>query len=252
MQARVDVERTASRQLESVREELATTQTALGKLRAESDAPRSRRPAGATALVEASGAPLQIPALSEAGVTAGSSPAVSAPVEERPRRVIRELSDTDRERIDRLEHQSGKDRARAQELERDVKRIKGRSETQQRMYVVTRGELDLAKDKFKALEKRLNRVLLERDLMRRAIKDLEKKSGISAERTEPTADELAASDQKVDDRVIAEKAEVERRESVAKAETERVAAQEASALAAPAQNAAATESAPTVESEKLN
>ena len=55
------------------------------------------------------------------------------------------------------------------------------------------------KDKFKALEKRLNRTLLERDLLRRAIKDLEKKTGMLAERTELTPDEMAASDRKVEE-----------------------------------------------------
>jgi hypothetical protein len=121
-----------------------------------------------------------------------------------PARKFRELSDADKERIQRLEQQTAKDRARSLELERETKRLRGRMETQHRIYVVTRGELDLLKDKFKALEKRLNRTLLERDLVRRAIKDLEKKSGILAERTELTAEEIADSDRKVEEKAVAD------------------------------------------------
>ena len=94
---------------------------------------------------------------------------------------------------------------------REVRRLKGRTETQARVYTVIKGELDLLKDKFKALEKRLNRTLLERDLLRRAIRDLEKKSGIAADRTELTADEVAASDRSVEERAAAEAAEIARR-----------------------------------------
>jgi hypothetical protein len=128
---------------------------------------------------------------------------VAAPATRR----FRELSDADRERIQRLEQQAAKDRGRALELEHETKRLRGRIETQHRIYVVTKGELDLVKDKFKALEKRLNRTLLERDLLRRAIKDLERKSGILAERTELTPEEIADSDRKVEEKRAADEVE---------------------------------------------
>src|SRR5262249_35039498 len=51
----------------------------------------------------------------------------------------------------------------------------------------------------------------ERDLLRRAIRDLEKKSGLAADRTELTADEMAASDRSVEERAAAEAAEIARR-----------------------------------------
>src|SRR5678815_4783905 len=124
---------------------------------------------------------------------------------------IRDRSDTDREKMDRLEHLANRERSRAQELSAEVRRLKGRTETQARVYTVIKGELDLLKDKFKALEKRLNRTLLERDLLRRAIRDLEKKSGLAADRTELTADEVAASDRSVEERTAAEAAELARR-----------------------------------------
>src|SRR5262249_51072952 len=107
-------------------------------------------------------------------------------------------------RMQRLEQQAARERARTVDLEHEVKRFRARAETQHRIYVVTKGELDLLKDKFKALEKRLNRTLLERDLLRRALADLERKSGIAAGRVELTAEEIAASDRKVEEQVAAE------------------------------------------------
>ena len=101
--------------------------------------------------------------------------------------------------MEKLEASANKERTRASELERELKRVKGRFETQQRIFNAQKSEVDLAKDKFKALEKRLNRTLLERDLLRRAIKDLEKKTGMLAERTELTPDEMAASDRKTEE-----------------------------------------------------
>ena len=192
VKARAEVERTASQQLEVVRSELASALTEVGRLKSEAEAFRTRRPAPAPTPAPAALAP------------------VAAPPAPEPRR-FRELSDTDREKMERLEHLANRERSRAQELSAEVRRLKGRTETQGRVYTVIKGELDLLKDKFKALEKRLNRTLLERDLLRRAIRDLEKKSGLAADRTELTADEVAASDRSVEERAAAEAAEIARR-----------------------------------------
>jgi chromosome segregation ATPase len=189
VKARQEVERNASVQLEIVRSELREAQHEIARLRAEMEMTRGKKP-GRVPTAE-------VPA---------AAPAAPAPqvVEQR---VIRELSPQEKEKMERLEHQSSKDRARAADLEREVKRLKSKVDTNHRVYTVTKGEADLLKDKFKALEKRLNRTLLERDLMKRALKDLEKKSGVTAQRTELTADEIAASDRTVDERIAAETAE---------------------------------------------
>lgn len=192
VKARAEVERSASQQLEVVRGELAGALAEVGRLKGEAEAFRTRRPAPALAPAPAPPAPVAAPPVPE------------------PRR-FRELSDTDREKMERLEHLANRERSRAQELSAEVRRLKGRTETQGRVYTVIKGELDLLKDKFKALEKRLNRTLLERDLLRRAIRDLEKKSGLAADRTELTADEVAASDRSVEERAAAEAAEIARR-----------------------------------------
>ncbi|MGZ6080951.1 MAG: hypothetical protein ACXWK4_09065, partial [Myxococcaceae bacterium] len=196
VKARTEVERSASQQLEVVRSELAGALAEVGRLRSESEAFRTRRPVAA--------APTPVAAPAAAPAAAPLPPAPEA-------RRFRELSDTDREKMERLEHLANRERSRAQELSAEVRRLKGRTETQARVYTVVKGELDLLKDKFKALEKRLNRTLLERDLLRRAIRDLEKKSGLAADRTELTADEVAASDRSVEDRAAAEAAEIARR-----------------------------------------
>src|SRR5208283_1183342 len=104
-----------------------------------------------------------------------------------------------------------RERTRALQFQADVRRLKGRTETQHRVWVVTKGELDLLKDKFKALEKRLNRTLLERDLLKRAIGDLERRGGLTAGRTELTAEEIALSDRGVEERSRAEAERLERR-----------------------------------------
>ena len=195
VKARAEVERSASQQLEVVRSELATALAEVGRLKGEAEAFRIRRPVPT---------PVAVPA------PAPAAPA-PAPAPEPAARRFRELSDTDREKMERLEHLANRERSRSQELAAEVRRLKGRTETQGRVYTVIKGELDLLKDKFKALEKRLNRTLLERDLLRRAIRDLEKKSGLAADRTELTPDEVAASDRTVEERAAAEAAELARR-----------------------------------------
>jgi chromosome segregation ATPase len=196
VKARVDVERSASQQLEVVRSELASALAEVSRLKNEAEAFRTRKP------VAAAPAPV-------APAPAAAAPAPAPP--EPPARRFRELSDTDREKMERMEHLANRERARAQDLGAEVRRLKGRAETQARVYTVIKGELDLLKDKFKALEKRLNRTLLERDLLKRALRDLEKKSGLLAERTELSAEEAAASDRSVEERSAAEAAELARR-----------------------------------------
>jgi len=228
VKARQEVERSASIQLEIVRTELHDARQEATRLRSELEMLRGRKGGGAP-------------------VSSPSHPAVPEAhpekEKEKQQRVIRELSPQEKEKMERLEHQSAKDRARASELERDVKRLKSKADTQHRVYTATKGEADLLRDKFKALEKRLNRTLLEKDLMKRALKDLEKKSGHAAERTELTADEIAASDRTVDERIAAEAAEAARAQEKLAAEPAK-SVEEAEAPPAPAPAAEAAPAAP--------
>ncbi|RKH47197.1 cell envelope biogenesis protein TolA [Corallococcus sicarius] len=230
VKARAEVERNASIQLAQTREELSHALTENAKLRAEADqrGGNRRREAPAAPVqtaTPAAAATTAAPAVTELIASPASEPVVSAAVSvppatpAEPVRRYRELNDADREKMDRLETAANKDRARAVELEKELRRIKGRADTQARILAVTKSEADLGKDKYKALEKRLNRTLLERDLLRRAIKDLEKKTGILADRTELTPDEVAASDQRSDDAARA-RAEAEARAAAPATPTE--------------------------------
>ena len=228
VKARVDVERNASVQLEAVRAELAAVYTELDRVKA--DAARARKPVEAVPVAP----------------TVAGAPVAAPVVEEKPKvqRVIRELSEADKEKMSRLEHDAKRERNRAVELERELRKIKSRADSQNRLFVVMKGELDLIKDKYKAVEKRMNRTLLANDLLRRAIKDLEKKTGIRAERTEPNEEELAASDRAVDERAQAEAAAAAAAQASAQAAAEKAekaaeAAAEATTEAAPVEQAAA-------------
>ncbi|HLL06457.1 MAG TPA: cell envelope biogenesis protein TolA [Myxococcaceae bacterium] len=256
--ARTEVERNASTQLEVVRGELNQALAEIERLRGEQGGGKARRgPAPGTAVTvtatapaaASAAAPAAAPAIGQISapahegervVTAAvqvvpvAEAAAAAPAMEKDRgpRRYRELNDADREKMERLEQSAKKDRERAVELERELRKLKGGRETQQRIYTATKGELDLVKDKFKALEKRLNRTLLERDLLRRAIKDLEKKTGMLADRTELTPEEVAASDQKSDEAARERaNAEAQRAAQQAQAEAEAAKASEAPAAA---------------------
>ena len=210
IKARAEAERSASVQLDSVRAELSQALAEIDRLRRETARPA--RPAPAQ---------IAIPA---------SAPAVE---QERPKKIIRELSEADRERMERLEREARKERQRSSDLEREIKRLKNKAETQSRVYVVTKGELDLMKDKFKALEKRMNRTLLENDRLRRAIRDLERKTGIAAHPTELTPEEIAASDRRVEEKASAEAArDAERRAQQVRSVEEEAASDSASDSAA--------------------
>jgi chromosome segregation ATPase len=249
LKARAETERNASMQLETVRVELAQALAEIERLRSEQGGgARGRRgpaPAAAPSAPAAAPAPSapvtgQISAPAQEGervvtatvqVTPAAEPA--AEKDKGPRR-YRELNDADREKMERLEHTANKERARAQEMERELRKLKGARETQQRIFNANKNELELVKDKYKALEKRLNRTLLERDLLRRAIKDLEKKTGMMADRTELTPDEVAASDQRTEE-AAKERAAAEAQRAAAQAQAEAEAAKAAEPEAAPAE-----------------
>jgi chromosome segregation ATPase len=255
IKARVETERHASVQLDAVRIELANALAEVERLRNEQGGgARARRapaqPAAPVAAPVAAPAQPTAPAAPEATATGQISapaqegervvtaavqvtPAAEPAPEKAPRR-YRELNDADREKMERLEHTANKERTRAGELERELRKAKGARETAQRFHNAAKSELELVKDKYKALEKRMNRTLLERDLVRRAIKDLEKKTGMLADRTELTPDEVAASDQRSEDAAKERAAaEAQRASAQAKAEADAAKAAEAAAPSEP-------------------
>lgn len=220
--ARAEVERQASIQLDSTRAELATALAEITKLKSEgTKKPRFEQQA-------------------------------AAPVEkkeevkvERPQevitRVIRELSDVEKERIAKLEAQSSTDRKKANELDRELKSFKAKFDRHTRDTKRVYQEAELARDKFRAVEMRLNRTLVESDLLKRAIKDLEKKSGVDAGRLELNAEEIATSDSTVKAKHAAE--DVAEAEARAKLEAAPATHLEETPAAPAAEAAAATPAA---------
>mgnify|MGYP001558833573 CR=1 FL=1 len=188
VKARAEVERTASIQLEATRAELATALADIQKLKTQADNKNKPRPA----------------------VAAESTEKKEEVKAERPQevitRVIRELSDVEKERIAKLEASSSTDRKKANELDRELKSLKAKLDRHQRDSKRVYQEADLARDKFRAVEVRLNRTLVENDLLKRAIRDLEKKSGVEAGRLELNAEEIASSDSAVKAKFAAEDA----------------------------------------------
>ncbi len=215
--ARAEVERQASVQLENTRHELATALTELQKLRADAEGKGKRRR------------------------EAEEKKADEKPAEAKPQevitKVIRELSDVEKERIARLEASSASDRKKAAEADRELKSMKAKLERHHKESKHVFKEAELARDKFRAVEMRLNRTLLENDLLHRAVFNLEKKTGQHAEHTSPTAAEIAESDQKMTDKFKAEdKASAEALEKLmnAPATTEEAPAAAAAPAEAPA------------------
>ena len=195
VKARAEVERAASIQLEKTRAELATALADITKLKVEADTRGKKRAAEPTEKKE--------------------EVKVEKP-QEVITRVIRELSDVEKERITKLEAQSSADRKKANELDRELKSFKAKFDRHTRDTKRVYQEAELARDKFRAVEMRLNRTLVENDLLKRAIKDLEKKSGVDAGRLELNAEEIASSDSEMKTRFAAEDAAAA--EAVAKLE----------------------------------
>ncbi|MBL9038447.1 MAG: cell envelope biogenesis protein TolA [Archangium sp.] len=217
VKARAEVERQASLQLETTRAELATALATVQQLRSDSEA-KGRRPkpaAAATENAEAKREPEQ--------------PKQEIVVQ----RVIRELSEAEKEKMQRLELQSSQDKKKAIEIAAELRSIKGKVDREKREAKRIYEEGRLARDKFRAVEIRLNRTLLENDLLKRAITDLEKKTGQHAEHQAPTADELAQADASMTAKHVAEdKASADAQAKLEAAEAT-VAEAEAAAAAAP-------------------
>ncbi len=182
VKARAEVERAASTQLETTRSELANALSEVQRLRSEvENKGRKPRPASPTEAVAVTAAPVE-------AKTEEPRPQVVV------QRVIRELSDTEKEKMQRLETQSSQDKKKAIELAAELRNVKGKIDREKREAKRIYEEGRLARDKFRAVEIRLNRTLLENDLLKGAIRGLEAKTGMAAEHQTPTAAELVHAD----------------------------------------------------------
>lgn len=181
LKERAEAEAHATMQLAATREELAHVTAEVSRLQAALEARGKVR----------SSAPSPI-----ATATTPAQPVTT--------KVVRELSGADREKIERLTVQAASDQRRVSSLEREARNLRTKMEAMMREGRRGHAETTLARDKFRAVEARLNRSLLENDLLRRAIADLEKRTGMSAERTSFTAEETAHFDAKMKEKHASE------------------------------------------------
>ncbi len=175
-EVREEVEREMEKKLAHAREEAEASKAAVRKLSAEVEVLKARRPAPAPAAGPAPAA------------AAPEAPAAEAkPAEEKLPPAARPLKDEERARLEASEKGLAKAKGRLEELDAEVKRLKGRTETDRRVFIVQKGELDLAKDRFRALESRYNELVLERDEMAKQAWTLEKQLKALNPTAEPAA-----------------------------------------------------------------
>lgn len=184
VKARAEVERQASIQLENTRHELANALADVQRLKGELENRGKKR--------------------EERKPATDEKPEEKREALPPPQRVIRELSEAEKEKMQRLEQQSSQDKKKAIELAAELRNVKVRIEREKREARRVYEEGKLARDKFRAVEIRLNRTLLENDLLKRAVADLEKKTGTKADKVSLTAEEIAQGDQSMREKHQAE------------------------------------------------
>ena len=78
--------------------------------------------------------------------------------------------EAERERADRAEARLGEARKRTAELEKDIKAVRGRLETEKRVYMVQKGEIELANDRHAELRRRYDALRKDHDELLDAVR----------------------------------------------------------------------------------
>lgn len=147
--ARQEIEVEMERKLSQAREEAEEARSIAKKLSVELEGLRSKRPMAVVAPI-------------------GEAPA--APQERKPR----EPRPEELVRLEVAEKDLKEAREKAREFDAEVKRQKGRAETDRRVLLIQKKEIELAKDKYRALETKHNALIHERDDLRLSLYELEK------------------------------------------------------------------------------
>jgi predicted nucleic acid-binding Zn-ribbon protein len=103
-----------------------------------------------------------------APIVVTAAPVTPAPAAE-PAVEIAKL-EAERERADRAEAKLVDARKRIADLEKDVKAVRGRLETEKRVYMVQRGELELAADRYAELRRRHDQLRRDHDELVEAVR----------------------------------------------------------------------------------
>ncbi len=114
---------------------------------------------------------LRAAAVRKPEVPAAPTPApVAVPAAAAPPGVDPARLDVERERADRAEAKLAEVRKRLAELEKDVKAARGRLETEKRVYMVQKGELELANDRHVELRRRYDALRKDHDELLDAVR----------------------------------------------------------------------------------
>jgi colicin import membrane protein len=173
----------------ALRAEIDKLTTRLAEARAEA-AQQSDRVRAAEAAIERQARELEKLRASE---QRKPEPAPAAPAAESPAAAAPEIDpaqlQAERERADRAESKLADARKRAAEVERDLKNARGRLETEKRVYMVQKGELELAQDRYVELRRRHESLRREHDELLDALRQAAREDGrrASEEKSEDPA-----------------------------------------------------------------
>ena len=149
--ARQEIEREMEKKLAVAREEAELSKSQVKKLSNEIDALKSRRSAP----------------VAESHVEAPKH-------EPRPPPEPRAATPEEVKRAEEAEKAAAQARRKVDEAREEGKKVRARAETDRRVFLVQKGEVDVAKDKFRALEAKYNGAVLERDELKKGLWLLEK------------------------------------------------------------------------------
>jgi chromosome segregation ATPase len=122
---------------------------------------------------------------------AAVTPPVAAPPPPAPVADTAKL-DVERERADRAEAKLADSRKRVTELEKDLKAVRGRLETEKRVYMVQKGELELANDRHLELRRRYDALRRDHEELVDAVRQAAREDRRLAETNKKPGDEPSA------------------------------------------------------------
>ncbi len=194
--AREEIEREMEKKLQVAREDAEIARAQVKKLSAEVDQLKSRRQ--------------ERPVEVKAEAVKPAEPA--GPV------VPRQATPEEVARAEAAEKAAGQARRKVEEMQEEVRKVRSRAETDRRMFLVQKSEVEIQKDKFRGVEAKLNALVLEREDLKKAVWLLEKElKALKPTAEAPKKEEPKPEPVKVEAKVVEAKVEEKKEEAVAKA-----------------------------------
>ena len=159
--AREEIEREMEKKLQHAREEAEISKAQVKKLSTEVEALKSRRPERA--------------------------PEAPKPVVDTRPLEPRYATPEEVKRAEEAEKAAVQARKKVDEAHEEVKKVRARAETDRRVFLVQKGELDVAKDRFRAMEAKFNALFLESENLKKAVWLMEKELKALKPAAEPAA-----------------------------------------------------------------